>query len=234
MFNSLLIFSGLASSGGFEEEGDQGNMALVQNVIGQCLEREDCCNEFYLQLIKQTTDQPDPNGSINVANWRFFVLTLGVVIPRNKVSATVWSLALTRSFSCCSTTFNFTCDGVPLSLTPRRANSLSSVSKHLPEPSRTRTASTLHPPQKSCVWPSEVKSTLDFTLWTASIERSCSMLRPRPLRWCQWSRNALALGHKFKALVYSRSLARSSEICLPGRRSVCHVAVIVTDVWLGC
>ncbi len=73
-------------------------MELVQHVIGRCLEKEDLCNEFYLQvraaqhlrpcspqLIKQTTDQPDPNGRINVSNWRMMALTLGVVVPRNKV-----------------------------------------------------------------------------------------------------------------------------------------------------
>jgi hypothetical protein len=56
------------------------------------LEKEDVCNEFYLQLVKQTTDQPDPNSKINVANWRFFVLTLCVVVPRHKpLLAYVWA-----------------------------------------------------------------------------------------------------------------------------------------------
>ncbi len=80
----------------YEVDDDPGHVELVQNVIGRCLEKEDVCNEFYLQvqhsqryldhqLIKQTTDQPDPNSRINVSNWRFFALTLGVVVPRHKV-----------------------------------------------------------------------------------------------------------------------------------------------------
>lgn len=83
-FGSLLVFAGLAREGGYEEPDDIGHISLVQNVIARCLEKEDVCNEFYLQLIKQTTDQPDPNGRINVQNWRFLALILGVVVPRHR------------------------------------------------------------------------------------------------------------------------------------------------------
>lgn len=58
---------------------------MVQLAIQKCLEKEALCNEFYLQLIKQTTDQPDPNGRINIQNWRFVSLICGVVVPRNRV-----------------------------------------------------------------------------------------------------------------------------------------------------
>jgi hypothetical protein len=34
---------------------DPMHVALIHNVIGACLEKENICNEFYLQLIKQTT-----------------------------------------------------------------------------------------------------------------------------------------------------------------------------------
>jgi len=84
LFNSFLIYAGLASSGGFEVDDDSGCVEMIQNVIGRCLEKEDVCNEAYVQLIKQTTDQPDPNSKINIANWRFLALFLGVVIPRHK------------------------------------------------------------------------------------------------------------------------------------------------------
>lgn len=57
---------------------------MVQLSIQKCLEKEAICNELYLQLIKQTTDQPDPNGRINIQNWRFLCLVAGVVVPRNR------------------------------------------------------------------------------------------------------------------------------------------------------
>lgn len=84
-FISLLIFAGIVKEGGFEETEDSGHVLLVQTVIGKCLEKEDVCNELYLQLVKQTTDQPDANSKINQQNWRFLVLLLGVVVPRNKL-----------------------------------------------------------------------------------------------------------------------------------------------------
>ena len=77
------IPSGLTSSPGLELE-DPSTEALVQMVIAKCLEKEALCNEFYMQLIKQSTDQPDPNSRINVQNWRFLSLTCGVVVPRSK------------------------------------------------------------------------------------------------------------------------------------------------------
>jgi len=87
-FNGLLVFAGLAKPSavvdGFEEPDDPDGIALVQNVIGAALEKEDVCNEFYMQLIKQTTDQPNPDSTINAQNWRFLSLILGVVVPRHK------------------------------------------------------------------------------------------------------------------------------------------------------
>ncbi|EDQ90831.1 uncharacterized protein MONBRDRAFT_15843, partial [Monosiga brevicollis MX1] len=84
IYASLLVYAGLASTGGYETPGDVKHYQLVQNVIGRCLEKEDVCNETYLQLIKQTTDQPDVDSRINVQNWRMFALLLGVVVPRDK------------------------------------------------------------------------------------------------------------------------------------------------------
>lgn len=83
-FNSLLVHAGLQSSGGYAQEGDHEHVLLIQAVLQKCLEMEDVCNEFYLQLIKQTTDQPDANSKINVLNWQFFAIALCVVVPRHK------------------------------------------------------------------------------------------------------------------------------------------------------
>ena len=78
---------GISPSGGsgFDEIDPDDCVTMVQLALQKCLEKEALCNEFYLQLIKQTTDQPDPNGRINIQNWRFLCLICGVVVPRNQV-----------------------------------------------------------------------------------------------------------------------------------------------------
>lgn len=52
--------TGITPSGGvgFEEVDADDCVTMVQLAIQKCLEKEALCNEFYLQLIKQTTDQP--------------------------------------------------------------------------------------------------------------------------------------------------------------------------------
>lgn len=84
MFLSLLVYAGLASSGGYAVDGERDHITLIQSVIQRCLDKEELCNEFYMQLIKQTTEQPDPNSSINKSNWTMLALILGVVVPSNK------------------------------------------------------------------------------------------------------------------------------------------------------
>ena len=43
---------------GFDEIDQDDCVTMVQLAIQKCIEKEAFCNEFYLQLIKQTTDQP--------------------------------------------------------------------------------------------------------------------------------------------------------------------------------
>jgi hypothetical protein len=97
LFNSLLIFAGLLTTGGFEVPDDAGFVLLVQNVLGRCLEREELAAELFLQLIRQTTDHPEPNGRINVQNWRFMALSASVLAPANKVRLTANTGRVSRS-----------------------------------------------------------------------------------------------------------------------------------------
>lgn len=47
-----------SSGSGFMEVEADDCVTMVQLATQKCLEKEALCNEFYLQLIKQTTDQP--------------------------------------------------------------------------------------------------------------------------------------------------------------------------------
>ena len=42
----------------FAADTDEDHLTMMQNVTLKCLESDFLCNEFYLQLVKQTTDHP--------------------------------------------------------------------------------------------------------------------------------------------------------------------------------
>ncbi|XP_074662295.1 pleckstrin homology domain-containing family H member 2-like [Tubulanus polymorphus] len=81
MFNSTLIYAGLDNSTNLQ--GDD-HLGVIQVLLNKCLESEDICNEFYLQLIKQTTDHPDPNSRVNVRNWQLLAMACAVIVPTNQ------------------------------------------------------------------------------------------------------------------------------------------------------
>ncbi|XP_022328925.1 unconventional myosin heavy chain 6-like isoform X10 [Crassostrea virginica] len=80
MFSSILIYSGLEEPGK-EEKLDM--TSLIQNVVNKCMDSDQLCNEFYLQLIKQTTDHPDPNSVVNKKNWQLMAVACSSLTPTN-------------------------------------------------------------------------------------------------------------------------------------------------------
>lgn len=61
----ITTFIGITPSSGrgFENVHPDDVMTLVQVALEKCLQKEALCNEFYLQLIKQTTEQPGKGGN---------------------------------------------------------------------------------------------------------------------------------------------------------------------------
>ncbi|ESO93643.1 hypothetical protein LOTGIDRAFT_119149, partial [Lottia gigantea] len=81
MFTSILIYTGYEESGNNNDNYDHTGM--IQIVMTKCLESDHVCNEFYLQLIKQTTDHPDPNSYVNKRSWQLMAVTTNILPPPN-------------------------------------------------------------------------------------------------------------------------------------------------------
>lgn len=58
-------------------------LKLAQGILDRCLKKDADIlkNEFFLQLIKQTTDHPEPNCEINQRHWQLLVLACSVTYP---------------------------------------------------------------------------------------------------------------------------------------------------------
>ncbi|XP_059160288.1 unconventional myosin heavy chain 6-like isoform X2 [Physella acuta] len=80
MFSQLLVYAGIEES---EETNELEKMNLLQGLMQKCLESDFICNEFYLQLVKQTTDHPDPNSSVNCRSWQVMAVTSSTLAPAN-------------------------------------------------------------------------------------------------------------------------------------------------------
>lgn len=60
-------------------------LKLAQSILDRCLKKDADIlkNEFFLQLIKQTTDHPDANSEINKRHWQLLALACSVTYPSN-------------------------------------------------------------------------------------------------------------------------------------------------------
>lgn len=84
VFTSILIFSGLLEEEDTEWHGQRDLIQLAQSIIECCMAREVLLNELFIQLIKQTTDHPDPNSRVNVRHWQLLSLLCSVAAPTDR------------------------------------------------------------------------------------------------------------------------------------------------------
>ncbi|KAH7940303.1 hypothetical protein HPB52_023017 [Rhipicephalus sanguineus] len=84
VYSSILIFSGLLEEEDTEWHGQRDLIQLAQSIIECCMVREVLLNELFMQLIKQTTDHPDPNSRVNVRHWQLLSLLCSVAAPTDR------------------------------------------------------------------------------------------------------------------------------------------------------
>lgn len=67
------------------QRAEDEHITLIQSIMDRCMRKESLLNELYLQLIKQTTDHPDPNSRVNLRHWALLSLACSVILPPLKV-----------------------------------------------------------------------------------------------------------------------------------------------------
>ncbi len=58
-------------------------MAILQSVLEKCWKKESLLSELYLQLLKQTTEHPEPNSRVNQKHWAGLALLCSLLPPSN-------------------------------------------------------------------------------------------------------------------------------------------------------
>uniref|UniRef100_A0AAR5PAA7 Myosin motor domain-containing protein n=1 Tax=Dendroctonus ponderosae TaxID=77166 RepID=A0AAR5PAA7_DENPD len=85
VFQIILTYAGLGQNGEIIRRVEDEHVSLLQTILERCMRKESLLCELYLQLIKQTTDHPDPNSRVNLRHWALLSLSCSVVLPPNKV-----------------------------------------------------------------------------------------------------------------------------------------------------
>jgi hypothetical protein len=80
VFQLILTYAGLGQNGDTVRRIEDEHVNLIQTVMERCMRKETLLGELYLQLIKQTTDHPDPNSRVNLRHWA--LLSLGEHLPK--------------------------------------------------------------------------------------------------------------------------------------------------------
>ncbi|ORX81933.1 hypothetical protein BCR32DRAFT_219808 [Anaeromyces robustus] len=77
IYSSLLIYAGIVSA---VNPNDKPN-TIIQNIITTAMESPTFCDEIYIQLIKLTSNYPDPDGKAVLNLWEFLYIIIGIILP---------------------------------------------------------------------------------------------------------------------------------------------------------
>ena len=51
--------------------------------MSECMLSDAVRSEFFMQLIKQTSDHPKPASPVNINAWKLLAIVLGCVVPKD-------------------------------------------------------------------------------------------------------------------------------------------------------
>ncbi|KAJ8673469.1 hypothetical protein QAD02_004731 [Eretmocerus hayati] len=85
VFQLILTYAGLGQNGDQVRRAEDEHVNLIQTMMERCMRKESLLGEMYLQLIKQTTDHPDPNSRVNLRHWALLSLACSVILPPQKI-----------------------------------------------------------------------------------------------------------------------------------------------------
>ncbi|CAK1583814.1 unnamed protein product [Parnassius mnemosyne] len=77
--------SGSSNNSNNSQEGDgDDRVALAQALLQRCLQKDTLLCELYMQLIKQTTEHPDPSSRVSARHWALLCAAVGAALPPAK------------------------------------------------------------------------------------------------------------------------------------------------------
>ena len=93
VFSLILTYSGLVTAASktekeepiYQSKEEEDHVLLIQTVLDKAMKKDCLVNEVFLQLIKQTTDHPEPNSRVNLRHWSLLALACSIILPVDKL-----------------------------------------------------------------------------------------------------------------------------------------------------